>query len=214
MKVIIEVGANSGEDTVKYAEQGKLFTFEPVPSMAENLRKMFSENKNVIVIEKAVSDFNGTSRFGISDPHRGCANMGCSSLNEFTDGIHDLWKGRPDFNHVEYLEVNVIRMDTFIEENGITEVEYLHCDAQGSDFKVIQSFGDKLKILKAGRCEAANKVALYKDTDNSVYSIIMFLENNGFKITKLNNHFHQEISREDLPTSTEEVDIHFERIIE
>lgn len=214
MKVIIEVGANSGEDTVRYAEQGKLYTFEPVPLMAENLKSTFSENNNVTVIQKAVSDFNGTSRFGISDPTRGCANMGCSSLNEFTDDIHSRWRGRPDFNHVEYIDVDVTRMDTFIEETQITEVEYLHCDAQGSDFKVIQSFGDKLNILKAGRCEAANKVALYKGTDNSVYSIMMFLENNGFKITKLNNHFHQEINKEDLPTSTEEVDIHFERITE
>ena len=214
MKVIIEVGANSGEDTIRNDEQGKLYTFEPVPVMGDNLRNMFSENENVTVVEKAVSDFNGISQFGISDPQRGCANMGCSSLNKFTDNIHNIWKGRPDFNHVEYIDVEVTRMDTFIEENGITEVEYLHCDAQGSDFKVIQSFGTKLSILKAGKCEAANKVALYKGADNSVYSIMMFLEDNGFKITKLNNHFHQEINREDLPLSTEEVDIHFERIVE
>lgn len=211
MKVIIEVGANSGEDTIRYSKEGKLFTFEPVPVMANNLRNMFSNNENVFVIQKAVSTFNGVSRFGISDPNRGCANMGCSSLNEFTDDIHQLWGGRPDFNHVEYIDVEVTRMDTFIEENGITEIDFLHCDAQGSDLDVLKSFGDKISILKSGRVEAGNKVQLYKGVDNSVYSIIDYLESNGFTITKINNHHNQEIRREDLPKSTEEVDVYFER---
>jgi FkbM family methyltransferase len=211
MKVIIEVGANSGEDTVRYAELRKLFTFEPVPVMADNLRNMYSHKENVSIIQKAVSDYNGVSRFGISDPHRGCANMGCSSLNEFTDNIHNLWGNRPDFNHVGYLDVEVIRMDTFIEENEITEVEFLHCDAQGSDLSVLKSFGNKINILKAGRCEAANKVALYKGVDNSVYSIINFLESNGFTISKINNHHNEEITKDYLPFSTEEVDVYFQK---
>lgn len=212
MKTIVEIGANNGGDTLNYAKEGILYTVEPVPVLAENLRNMFSGNDNVKVFELAISDYNGTARFGISDPRYGAANMGCSSLNTFSDDIHQKWPNRGDFNMIEYVDVQVMRMDTFIEREGITEIDYLHCDAQGSDLKVLQSFGDKISILKAGKCEAANTVDLYKDVDNSIYSIIKFLEESGFRITQLNNHFNQPITVADLPHSTEEVDVHFERI--
>ena len=212
MKTIVEIGANTGTDTIKYAKEGILYTIEPVPVLAEKLKETFSDNTNVNVFQMAISDYNGFAKFGISDPRFGAANMGCSSLNDFSDDIHQKWGGRGDFNMIEYVDVKVMRMDSFIEQEGITEIDYLHCDAQGSDLKVLQSFGDKISILKAGKCEAANTVALYKNVDNSIYSIIKFLEKNGFKITQLNNHFHQQISVADLPNSTQEVDIHFERI--
>jgi FkbM family methyltransferase len=209
-KIIIEVGANNGDDTKIYAEQGFVYTFEPVPVMFENLKKEFSNKENVKIFNIAVSDYNGKAKFGISNPIG--YNMGCSSLNEFSDDIENKWSGRSDFNMTEYFDTNVMRMDTFIENENLSHIDYLHCDAQGSDLKVLQSFGDKISILKEGRCEAANTVALYKGVDNNVYSIIDFLKENGFEITKLNNHHHQEISFEDLPNSTQEVDVHFKRI--
>ena len=212
MKTIVEIGANNGGDTLNYAKEGFLYTVEPVPVLAQNLRNMFADNPNVKVYELAISDYNGRATFGISDPRYGAANMGCSSLNTFSDDIHAKWPNRGDFNMIEYVDVEVMRMDTFIEREGITEIDYLHCDAQGSDLKVLQSFGDKISILKSGKCEAANTVDLYKDVDNSIYSIIKFLEDSGFKITQLNNHFNQPITVADLPHSTEEVDVHFERI--
>jgi hypothetical protein len=211
-KITIEVGANNGDDTKIYAKDGMVYTFEPVPIMFENLKKEFNNNSNIKVFNMAVSDYDGVAKFGISNPigH----NMGCSSLNQFSDSIHNDWPGRGDFNMTEYFDVSVIRMDTFIENEGIESIDYLHCDAQGSDLKVLQSFGDKISILKEGRCEAANTVSLYKDVDNSVYSIINFLKNSGFEITKINNHHHQEISFDDLPKSTQEVDVHFKKIYE
>jgi FkbM family methyltransferase len=212
MKTIVEIGANTGGDTINYAKESILYTIEPVPVLAQNIKNMFLHNPNVKVYELAISDYNGTAKFGISDPRFGAANMGCSSLNQFNDDIHNKWPGRPDFSMIEYVDVKVMRMDTFIELEGIQQIDYLHCDAQGSDFKVLQSFGDKISILKSGKCEAANTVDLYKDVDNSIYSIIKFLEENGFKITQLNNHFNQPITVADLPHSTEEVDVHFERI--
>jgi hypothetical protein len=66
--------------------------------------------------------------------------------------------------------------------------------------------------IKAGRCEAANRVNLYKDVDNNVYSIMKWLNLNGFYIKQLYNHHGHPITIDDLPNSTEEVDVHFERI--
>ena len=215
MKIIIEVGANSGGDSIKYVSQSNtlLYAFEPVPYLGNNLTGSLDDAgfKNYKLIRSAVSDIDGKAIFNISGPDES-HNFACSSLNQFSDGIDGKWGGRSDFAHIDSLEVDTIRLDTFIEQEGIKEIEYLHIDAQGSDFNVLKSLGDKVNIVKAGKCEASNIVALYKDVDNSVYSIIGWLGNNGFKITTINNHFGHPIGINDLPYSTEEVDINFERI--
>ena len=215
MEKIIEVGANSGQDSIKYLSKGNrfLYAFEPVPYLGDNLIKLLDGAgiTTYKLIRKAVTDTNGTATFHLSGTEL-AHNFACSSLHQFADNIHQQWGGRPDFVHTNSLEVETMRLDTFIEEEGIEEVEYLHIDAQGNDFTVLKSLGDKVGIVKAGKCEAANKVALYKGVDNSVYSIIEWLEANGFRIAFINNHFGNPITIADLPNSTEEVDINFERI--
>jgi FkbM family methyltransferase len=215
MKTFIEVGANSGQDSIKYLSDGDtfLYAFEPVPYLGDNLIKLLDGVgiTSYKLIRNAVSDTNGTATFHLSGTEL-AHNFACSSLYQFADDIHQKWGGRPDFVHTNTLEVQTSRLDTFIESEGITEVDYLHIDAQGNDFTVLKSLGDKVGIVKAGKCEAANKVALYKDVDNSVYSIIEWLNSNGFKIKFINNHHGNPITIDDLPNSTEEVDINFERI--
>lgn len=214
-KIIIEVGANSGGDSFNYASQPNtfLYAFEPVPYLGNNLTGSLDNAgiSNYKLIRNAVSNTNGKTTFYISGPDES-HNYACSSLNQFADNIQTTWGGRSDFSHIDSIDVNTIRLDRFIEQEDIKEIEYLHIDAQGSDLNVLKSLGDKAEIVKAGKCEAANKVALYKDVDNSVYSIMEWLGNNGFKISYINNHHGQTITINDLPNSTEEVDINFERI--
>jgi hypothetical protein len=212
-KIIIEVGGNNGSDTNTYKILAdKVYVFEPVPVLANMLRERFKDTPSVNVIQSAVSDKTENNvKFGISGPDY-THGAGCSSLNEFNPNIINEWRGRDDFSHMEYIEVTTVTLKDFIHAHNIKEVEYLHIDAQGSDLKVLQSLEDMVGRIKAGRCEAANKVNLYKDVNNNVYSIIQWLGNNGFKIVALNNHHNELITIEDLPHSTEEVDIHFQRI--
>jgi len=212
-KIIIEVGGNDGKDTNTYAILAdKVYVFEPVPYLADVLRERFKTNERVEVIQSAVSDKTENKvKFGISGPDYS-HGAGCSSLNEFNPNIRNEWGGRDDFQHMEYIDVTTVTLRDFIHAHNIKEVEYLHIDAQGSDLKVLQSLESMVDRVKAGRCEAANRVNLYKDVDNNIYTIIDWLENNGFKIVALNNHHNQLITIDDLPNSTEEVDVHFQKI--
>jgi hypothetical protein len=137
----------------------------------------------------------------VSDPSGGAADYGWSSLNQFTDNIQDIWVNRPDFAFVDTIDVEVIRMDKFIEDNNITQIDYFHCDAQGSDLSVLKSFGNKLNVIVSGVVEGAHRINLYS-VDNTVTSIVDFLESNGFRITNKN----------DQNSSSEELDVYFERI--
>lgn len=212
MKTIIEIGANMGTETLQFCAQPDTFvyTFEPVPITADYVVQQLvnAGYSNYKMMRYAVSDTEGLQQFHLSDPG---GNYACSSLNQFTDDIHQQWPGRVDFKVTDTIDVQTIRMDTFIEQEGIDEIHYFHCDAQGSDFKILQSFGKHLNKIRMGRVEAANRVNLYK-ADNNVFTVMKWLNLNGFVILRVDDHFGVPVDIEYLTSSTEEVDIYFERL--
>jgi FkbM family methyltransferase len=175
--IIFDVGANNGKSCVDFSDDinNIVYAFEPTPDLIENYLRPRAKS-NYIIIPKAVGDFNGEAEFNLAvDP-------GCNSLNTFVDNVKEIWPDRNDLFAVGKIKVEVIRMDTFIEENNLQKVDFLHCDTQGNDLKVLKSFGKYINIIERGEVEAFDKNKLYTDMDNSKDKIIEFLESNNFKI--------------------------------
>lgn len=180
-KIIFDIGANNGCTFFQNAIDGDtVYAFEPTPELIYQIKKMVSDNNlnNYHLIEAAVSDVEGTSKFNIA----GQGDWGCSSLHEFSDDLNETWPGRTDFKVTHTVEVKVIRMDNFVQKNGITVIDYLHIDTQGNDLNVLKSFGSELHRVKEGVMEVPNTVFLYKNIP-SKQECISFLEFNGFEIT-------------------------------
>jgi len=177
---IIEVGAFNGDDTFTYSRinNSKVWCFEPVPELYEYLTHRFKDNDNVIVINKAVSDFDGKAIFNIASKPDSFASSSLYKLSQF--GMDNT-----PIKFVEEVEVDVIRMDTFINEYGIDKIDYFHCDAQGNDFKVLKSFGDKISIIEQGQVEVDYTGSIY-DSNNGIDLVIEYLKENNFKITNIN----------------------------
>jgi FkbM family methyltransferase len=179
--IIFDVGANNGSSCESYIkEENMVYAFEPTPYLLNNF--LYKKScKNYIVIPKAVSDYNGVAEFNIA----GQSDWGCSSLNKFENNLDQTWPGRTDFKITETIQVEVTRLDTFIEENKISHIDFLHCDTQGNDFKVLKSLGKFINILRAGSVEAFKQNPLYINIDNHLDNIIQFLEENKFKIKNI-----------------------------
>ncbi len=182
-QVIFDVGANTGIQIVENAKkypQNQYYAFEPVPQLFDNLIKITKDLPNVVLVKKAVSDFNGKAEFNIANE---LDNHTTSSLLEFIDDVSINWKGVDHYmTIIDKVEVDVIRLDDFIESFGITQIDYLHCDAQGSDLKVLEGLGDKISIIKEGCVEAGIKFnALYKN-QCMIDQVQKYLEKNNFEI--------------------------------
>jgi len=180
-KIFFDVGANSGKDSIPIAKNDVntiVFGFEPTPQLIGIIKNQISGLNNYILIEKAVSNYNGKSKFNVA----GQADWGCSSLLEFSDKSKTEWCGRTDFRITEEIEVDVIRLDNFIEEFKIKKIDYLHVDTQGSDLNVLKGLGDYLKIVNEGVIEAANKENILYFGQNTKEECIDFLVKNNFKI--------------------------------
>jgi FkbM family methyltransferase len=195
--IIVEVGANYGNDTAHFVndKNNEVWAFEPTPELIEHLSNRFRGDKNFHLIGKAVDIEETTKVFNIA----GGGDWGCSSLYEFADDIHEKWEGRPDFQVTHTVEVQTIRLDTFIVENKIEKIDYLWVDAQGNDFKVLKSLGDKIDIVAKGKCEGAYTVDLYKTEENRVEDIVAWLQSNSFSCNVV------------LDNVGKEADVHFSR---
>lgn len=192
--ICMEVGMSDGFDTKRIWDKYHLpiYGFEPVPALFTQTTERFGDNPKINVFPYAVDIEDGESDFHLSNPHgkftdgsnRTIHPYGCSSLHEFSDDIHKKWVGRPDFNVVETIQVKTTRIDTFLSDNKFDgEIEFLHCDAQGNDVNVLESFGDYIKCLKSGVIEVAGGVELYKNTNNTINQAKKFLLSQGFVIT-------------------------------
>lgn len=184
-RIIFDVGANDGNSCYHYSHDTStiVYAFEPTPRLLKDC--LYPKQKeNYIVVPYAISDFDGETTFNIA----GQADWGCSSIHEFEEDLDKTWPGRTDFKVTEKIKVLVRRMDTFIKNNNIERIDYMHCDTQGNDLTVLKSFGDYISVLQAGVVEAANQNPLYKSVDNSVTSVTKFLEENNFIVTGVHSN--------------------------
>lgn len=194
-KVFFDVGANNGFTSVPVARNNRdisVYAFEPTPEMIEQIESKTIGLDNYFLTKKAVSNYIGKSTFKVA----GHADWGCSSLLEFSDKSKTDWPGRTDLNVTQEIEVDVIRLDSFIEEHGITKIDYLHIDTQGSDLKVLEGLGKYIDIVVEGAMEAAAKEDILYKGQNTQQQSIDFLQKHGFDITgiQINDEYHNEVN--------------------
>ena len=191
---MFDVGAHFGEDSLDPTRNNQdiiCYAFEPTAELVDRLvgaSANFADRYKVI--QCAIADFDGEADF-----HLVKEDTGSSSLNEFADNLSETWPDRTDFVVRDTVKVNVYRLDTWLKANAphITEIEYLHIDAQGSDLAVLKGLGDMIGIVKAGVVEVpqSEAVKLYK-TQHSKEETIDFLTNNGFKIVTIKSQQNED----------------------
>lgn len=148
-RTYIHVGAFTGDDELIEACRRNgdlLYMFEPNPKRVAELETKVAGAETIYVIPKAVSNYNGMATF-----HIACYDD-CSSLQNFDADANTAWVHRfhpyKHFEMVEDIDVEVIRLDTFMEQNDISAVERLDIDAQGEDLRIVESLGVLIAVVK------------------------------------------------------------------
>ena len=148
LDVIFEVGAHAGDAAlIEYCQQtgAQLYMFEPQPSRFQELVQKTKDVPSIHVFPLAISDVNGRASFNIADFDE------CSSLLPFDERVNETWARDFPIDHfemVDTIEVDVMRLDTFMEQHQISRVDFIEIDAQGQDLKVVHSLGDKIRQVR------------------------------------------------------------------
>jgi FkbM family methyltransferase len=174
-RIVLDVGANDGSSTLSLAEESPLtlvIAFEPSPELAAGLRQRAMHLTNYRVIEAAVDVTEGVREFNV-------APSGVGSLQTLTPA-RERFGWLSDVAVRARTEVKVVRLDRVLESLAITRIDYLHCDAQGSDLRVLRSLGSMLSVLEEGVIEVPARTRLYRE-GHSRREAMDFLLDAGFR---------------------------------
>jgi FkbM family methyltransferase len=196
MFTVIEIGANHGVDTERLSngDKHRVFAFEPFPDLFATLQKRFIGYDNMYIVPMAADLDDGWRWFNVADVH----SSGLASLHDFSPNLSVVWQGMTPHQH--RYRIMTTRLDTFISRNEISQVDYLWIDAQGNDFRVLQSLGDQINRVVEGKCEAAHQVELYTGVNNRSADIAAWLQQHGFEVAIVPN------------AALLEADVHFRNI--
>jgi FkbM family methyltransferase len=180
MNIVVEIGANTGEDTKNLIKEADhIYVCEPDPVLFSKLVEKYQDEHKVTLWPFAIDYSDNARVLHISHGERG--------INSLHD-LHPNLLTTPLQKHKVYQEgfqENVMawtaRLDSLMALYRIPHINYLWIDAQGNDLVALESLGDRVKDVLAGRCECTFKVPIYNVVDNSHESVVKFLEAHGFK---------------------------------
>jgi FkbM family methyltransferase len=134
---IVDIGANFGWYTTALGQavdgRGRVYSFEPVPSTYARLLEHLELNnmgERVVPIRAAVGDAPGIAKVYVFKD----LSHGCASLARLDDD-----------KECQVFEAPVIRLDEFLREQHVNVLDFLKCDAEGSELAALKGCGDFLR---------------------------------------------------------------------
>lgn len=171
-KVYLDIGSRDLMQTIEVAQyhpNTRFIAFEPVPWQYQVCYERSLEWDNIEVYNYAISDKEGYADFWEMD-----TNTGASSLLE---PMHDI----PASNNIsKKITVECKRLDSFLSSIGVTSVDCLWIDTQGTELNVLKGLGKYINDVMFIHTEASPK-AYYKN-QNTKGEIETFLYMNGFEM--------------------------------
>jgi len=150
INVIFELGSRDLIDGIRLMDHfynSKVYSFECNPdSLIEcnkQLKKIENEKKRIVLVDKAVSLVDGIVTFYPFDLTK-YDNMGASSMLKIDFSLQGLNTPNPQN------QINVVgtRLDTFMDENNIDNVDLICIDLQGYELNALKSLGEYLHKVK------------------------------------------------------------------
>jgi FkbM family methyltransferase len=172
---VIELGAHIGYISLYFSKlagpSGKLYVFEPgannLPYTRANLAN--SKIKNIELIEKAVSDENGTATFYLEN----ITGQSNSLVKDYrvTKKIQSKTFTSLQKNAVE---VETIRLDDFVKQRNIKKLDFVKIDIEGAEYMAIMGMQQILDELRPTMMieVTENHVALFQLLKEKGYVIV------------------------------------------
>ena len=171
--VVLDIGANIGYYTLIFAklvgETGKVFAFEPDPINFSLLKKNIEINgyKNVVLIQKAVSDKSEKLKL---------------FLSETNNGDHRIynWDGSR-----KSVEIESIKLDEYFEDTK-QRINFIKMDIQGAEYGAVSGMTNLLNQNKSVKIISEFWPTGLKRFGGSAIKYLELLEKNDFKLYELN----------------------------
>jgi len=171
--IILDIGANIGYYTLMFAklvgENGKVFAFEPDPTNFALLKKNVEINgyKNVVLINKAVSNKTGKLRLFLCENNKG------------DHRIYDSKDGR------KFIEIESVKLDDYFK-NQNDKINFIKMDIQGAEYGAVKGMCGLLNKNKNVKIISEFWPIGLKRSGVEPIEFLKLLVEHGFKISEVN----------------------------
>lgn len=169
---VLELGAYIGYHTLIFAklvgDNGKVIAFEPEPNNFELLKRNVEVNnyKNIILVQKAVSNKTGKIKIYLSKKNK---------------GDHRIFDSR---DNRDFTEIDAIRLDEYFKNNK-NKINFIWMSIQGAEFDAIQGMSDILRESKNVKIVSEFTPHLLEKFGRKSEEYLRTLQDYGFKIQHL-----------------------------
>lgn len=150
VRTVFELGARECGETLDFAAaypQARIVAFECNPATLPACRSAVAGNARIKLVEKAVSDRNGTIRFFPTDPERTVTKHAGGN-----PGASSLFRARPDYPHEKYVQNEITVQTTTVADvmaaEGVAQIDLLWMDVQGAELLALKGFGERLADVR------------------------------------------------------------------
>lgn len=167
---VLDIGANVGLFSL-YAqdEKNKVYALEPTPTHFELLKKITAPYKTVKPFNIALSPIDGEITFYLSDEN--------STMNSINN------------KYGKAINVNGVRLDTFIKENKIKNIDFIKLDIEGSEMLALteEIIGNVKDVVKVWFIEAHATTSDNRTIEDNRNILIQRFGNVGVTLEKYRN---------------------------
>jgi FkbM family methyltransferase len=193
------IGANDGksfDDCFQTIADSpvRLLCIEPIPQYLDELRDFLANRPETVFVEKALSNFTGTTTLQYVDTSSGLYNLpewakGIGSINpEKTvlsgKGI-DAATAETIQAATQSLEISVMSVIDFLEEFKISKIDYLQVDTEGHDAVILEEFSKTTVRPSLIKYEHVNLIRKEVQTLDEIWSELNYLKLRGTENTLL-----------------------------
>lgn len=181
-KMILDVGAHHGNFVHKfkmYSPIAEVHAFEPFPKSFQALSERFAGLSRVILNNFAVSSFYGSADF-------------YSNTNEETNSLYKSVQTNDNFidtltKNVSTIKVSVTTLDEYTNRKGITRIDFLKIDTQGTTFEVLQGAANLLKNRVPRFIYAETEFVEIYSNQKRFSEIELFMRSHSYELVKFYN---------------------------
>jgi len=148
---IIECGSRDGLDTIALEEffnPDVIYSFECNPESIPVCLGNIEGHEKILFSNMAVTNIDGRVKFYPTDMRKSPdKNIGASSLFRYTRGLVQ-----------KEIEVEAVRLDTFMQLQNINHIDLLCMDLQGAEPLAIEGLGERIKDVAYIITEVCDKI--------------------------------------------------------